>query len=122
MRPEWQRQRILSRRAALMGAGQATLLGGFAGRMYDLQILEADRYSMMADETRINLRLLPPPRGRILDRFGVPLADNHQNYRLVIVAEQAGDITATLDALGSLIEIGGTERRRVLRDVRREHP
>ena len=61
---------------------------------------EADRYSMLADENRINLRLLPPPRGRILDRFGVPLADNRQNYRLVIVAEQAGDIAATLDALG----------------------
>src|SRR5207237_6389974 len=108
--------------AALMGAGQATLLGALAGRMYDLQILEADRYSMMADENRINLRLLPPPRGRILDRFGVPLAANHQNYRLVIVAEQAGDITATLDALASLIEIGETDRRRVMRDVRRKHP
>ena len=90
--------------------------------MYELQILESDRYSMLADENRISLRLLPPPRGRILDRFGVPLADNHQNYRLVIVAEQAGDIAATLEALASLIEIGETDRRRVIRDVRRKHP
>src|SRR6266481_2012882 len=122
MRPEAQRQRLLSRRAALLGAGQVILLGALAGRMYELQILESDRYTMLADENRINLRLLPPPRGRILDRFGVPLADNHQNYRLVIVAEQAGDIAATLDALASLIEIGETDRRRVMRDVRRKHP
>src|SRR6202045_1253351 len=121
MRPEAQRQRLLSRRAALLGTGQVILLGALAGRMYDLQILESDRYSMLADENRISLRLLPPPRGRILDRFGVALADNHQNYRLVIVAEQAGDIAATLEALASLIEIGETDRRRVMRDVKRKH-
>src|SRR6201993_119013 len=122
MRPEWRRQRLLSRRAGVMGAGKATLLGALAVRMYDLQILEADRYSVLADENRISLRLLAPPRGRILDRFGFPLADNHQNYRLVIVAEQAGDIAATLDALAALIEIGEADRRRVMRDVRRKHP
>src|SRR5436309_9078660 len=122
MRPEAHRQRLLSRRAAIFGGCQATLLGALAWRMYELQILESDRYSMLADENRINLRLLPPLRGRILDRFGVPLADNHQNYRLVVVAEQAGDISATLDALASLIEIGETDRRRVMRDVRRKHP
>ena len=70
-----------------------------AGRLYQLQILEKDRYTLLADENRINLRLLVPPRGRILDRFGVTLADNGHNYRLVIVPEQAGDIEATLDAL-----------------------
>src|SRR4029077_3981126 len=122
MRPEAQSHRLLSRRAAVLGLGQAALLGVLAGRMYQLQILESDRYSMLANENRIILRLLPPPRGRILDRFGVPLADNHQNYRLVIVAEQAGDIATTLDALASLIEIGETDRRRVMRDVRRKHP
>src|SRR5262245_14680193 len=122
MRPEAQRQRLLSRRAAVLGVGQATLLGALAARMYELQILHSDRYAVLADENRINLRLLPPPRGRILDRFGVPLADNHQTYRLVIVAEQAGDIAATLDALASLIEISEADRRRVMRDVRRKHP
>ena len=122
MRPEAQRQRLLSRRAAVLGVGQATLLGALAARMYELQILHSDRYTVLADENRINLRLLPPPRGRILDRFGVPLADNHQTYRLVIVAEQAGDIAATLDALASLIEISEADRRRVMRDVRRKHP
>ena len=66
-------------------------------RLYQLQILEKDRYTVLADENRINLRLLAPPRGRILDRFGVALADNRQNYRVVVVPEQAGDIEATLE-------------------------
>jgi penicillin-binding protein 2 len=122
MQREAQRHKILTRRAALLAGGQATLLAALAGRMYQLQILESDRYTVLADENRINLQLLAPQRGRILDRFGVPLADNHQNYRLVIVPEQAGDIPATLDALGGLIEIGEAERHRVLREIRRKHP
>jgi penicillin-binding protein 2 len=122
MQREPQRQRLLTRRAALLGAGQAALVSALAGRMYQLQVLESDRYAVLADENRINLQLLMPPRGRILDRFGVAFADNHQNYRLVIVAEQAGDIAATLDALAELIEVGEADRRRVLREIRRKHP
>src|SRR5215472_17251651 len=122
MQREAQRQKILTRRAAILAGGQAILLAALAGRMYQLQILESDRYTVLADENRINLQLLAPQRGRILDRFGMPLADNHQNYRLVIVPEQAGDIPATLDALGGMIEIGEAERHRILREIRRKHP
>src|SRR5271157_2953796 len=121
MQREARRQKLLTRRAAILAVGQATLVTGLAARMYQLQILESDRYVVLADENRINLQLLAPPRGRILDRFGVALADNQQNYRLVIVAEQAGDIAATLDALATLIEVGEADRRRVLREVRRKH-
>src|SRR5215472_3880417 len=121
MQREAQRQKILTRRAAILAGGQAILLAALAGRMYQLQILESDRYTVLADENRINLQLLAPARGRILDRFGVPLADNHQNYRLVIVPEQAGDIAASLAALARLIDVSETERHRVLRDIRRKH-
>ena len=121
MQREAQRHKLLNRRAAILGAGQAILFTALAERMYQLQILQSDRYAMLADENRINLQLLAPQRGRILDRFGAALADNHQNYRLVVTAEQAGDITATLDALAGLIEIGEGDRHRVLREVRRKH-
>jgi penicillin-binding protein 2 len=121
MRQETQRRRLLTRRAAILAGGHAVLLGAVAGRMYQLQILEADRYTVLADENRMSLRLLAPSRGRILDRFGTAIADNGQNYHLVIVAEQAGDVAATLDALANLIEIAEADRRRVLRDIRRKH-
>jgi penicillin-binding protein 2 len=121
MRPEAHRQKLFTRRAAILAGGQAMLVAALAGRMYQLQILDADRYTVLADENRMNLRLLAPLRGRILDRFGIALADNHQNYHLVIVAEQAGEIAATLDALAGLIEIGEVDRRRVLREIRRKH-
>ena len=118
---ETQRSKLLTRRAALLAGAQAALTAALGARLYQLQIIEKDRYTVLADENRINLRLLAPPRGRILDRFGVTLADNGHNYRLVIVPEQAGDLDATLDALAAVIEIGEADRRRVQRDARRKH-
>ena len=114
--------KLLTRRATILGAGQTILMGALAERMYQLQVVEKDRYALLADENRINLQLLPPQRGRILDRFGAVLADNHQNYRLVVIPEQAGDIAATVEALAGLIEIGEGDRRRVFRDIKRKHP
>src|ERR1700726_1662458 len=118
---EKNREKLLTRRAALLAGSQALLGATLAGRMYQLQILDKDRYTVMADENRINLRLLTPPRGRIFDRFGVALADNRPNYRVVVVPEQAGNLEATLAALGGLIEITEADLHRVLRDAKRKH-
>jgi penicillin-binding protein 2 len=121
MHPDKPRAKLLTRRALLLGGTQLALLGTLAGRLYYLQIAQADRYVMLADENRINIRLLAPPRGRIVDRFGVALASNQPTYRVDVVPEQAGDINATLDAIAQLVPLGDNDRRRVLRDIRRKH-
>src|SRR5580693_2126567 len=105
-----QQQKSLTRRAALLAGGQVLLGAALAGRLYQLQVLEKDRYRVMADENRINLRLLVPPRGRIFDRFGVEMADNRQNYRVVVVPEETADIAATINAIGTLIEVTDGDR------------
>jgi penicillin-binding protein 2 len=114
------RQRIFSRRALLLGGAQFGLLSVLAGRLYYLQVLQSDRYRMLAEENRINMRLLPPSRGRIVDRFGVPLAINQQNYRVLIKSENTPDVKATLDRLGEVIDIGPEERERILRELKRK--
>ncbi len=92
-----------TRRAAVIGGAQLGMLGLLGARLYYLQVLQADRYRMLADENRINLRLLPPPRGRILDRSSTVLAVNQQNYRVVVVPEQADDMEWILDSLSRIV-------------------
>ncbi|MDH3475443.1 MAG: penicillin-binding protein 2 [Rhodospirillales bacterium] len=111
------RFKSFTRRSLLLGAGQGLLLGALASRMYYLQILESDRYATLAEDNRINLRLLAPPRGRIVDRFGVPLAINVRNYRVVLVREQTADLERTLDSLDDIIGLADHERERVLRET-----
>jgi penicillin-binding protein 2 len=121
MQREINRSKLFTRRAVLLAGGQLALLGTLAARLYYLQVMQAGKFAVLADENRINLSLIAPPRGRILDRFGVPLATNNQNYRVVLVPEQAGDIEATLDAIHKLVNLSESDRRRVLRDIRRKH-
>ena len=109
----------LSRRALLLGAGQLGLFGLIAGQLYKLQVLESDKYKLLAEDNRINIKLLTPPRGQILDRFGQQLAVNEQNYRVVLTREQSPDVEATLDRLSQILPIGAEERARVLREAKR---
>ncbi len=81
--------RITRRGLVLLGL-QAGVIGALGWRMRDLQIVEHARYRLLAEENRINVRLIPPARGMITDREGRLLAGNRQNYRVVMVREQAG--------------------------------
>ena len=114
------RQRLFSRRAAILTGGKFALLTALVGRMYYLQVVESDRFQMLADENRINLRLLAPSRGQIVDRFGVPLAINQQNYQVLVKSENTPDISVTLDQLGRLIPISPEERERILDEIARK--
>ncbi|MGE5539359.1 MAG: penicillin-binding protein 2 [Gemmatimonas sp.] len=114
------RLRIFTRRAVLLAGGKLALVSALIGRMYYLQVLESARYRTLADDNRINLRLLVPPRGRIVDRYGALLAYNRQQYRVSIIAEQTPSVDATLDRLSVLLPITEYERRRIERDVRRK--
>ena len=116
---EKSRSEVFNRRAALLAGGKLVLLAGLGGRLYSLQVLESDRYCMMAEDNRVNLRLLAPGRGYIVDRYGQPLAVNTLNYQLNLRPEQAGDIEATLDALSRVIMISPDERQRVLDKVKK---
>ncbi|MFT5540356.1 MAG: penicillin-binding protein 2 [Alphaproteobacteria bacterium] len=113
------RYKLFTRRAILLGGGKLALFSTLAARMYYLQVVESERYHTLAEDNRINLRLLAPPRGRILDRHGVEIAANQQNYRLIIVTERIPDIAATLDRIGLIVSLGDHDRRRVLGETRR---
>jgi len=119
MHRDSERHKLFSRRAVMLSGGKAVLLSTLVGRMYYLQVVEADRYRTLADENRINLRLLAPLRGRIVDRFGDPVADNQQNYRALLISENTRDLDYTLDMLNQIIAIGPSERKRIIREVKR---
>lgn len=113
------RAKLFSRRAIMLAGGKAALITGLAARMYYLQVMEADKYAMQAEDNRITTRLLAPPRGLILDRNGVAMAINQQNYRVMVVAEQTPSLDYTLDALSKIIAIGEGERARIHKEARR---
>ena len=121
MRRDSERHKLFNRRAFFLAAGKFALLSTLAGRMYYLQMIEGGRYQTLADENRINLRLLAPPRGRIIDRFGRAMADNQRNYRILLVPEdvKGRDIKTILDLVAKIVPLSKNDRRRVMREIGR---
>ena len=103
MHQEADRQKTFARRALFVGACQTALFGALGARLYQLQVRQASAYALQAEDNRVNQRLLVPPRGRIVDHTGVPLADNVPTYRVRVVREQAKDLRRVLDRLGALL-------------------
>lgn len=114
--------RLLTRRAIMLGGAQLAVAGALVWRMRDMQLRQSDQYRLLAEENRINMRLIPPTRGLIFDRNGVLLAGNEQNYRIVIVREDAGDVDMVLERLRRLVALDDETVARARRDILRNRP
>ncbi|MGI9385250.1 MAG: penicillin-binding protein 2 [Methyloligellaceae bacterium] len=109
-----------TRRAMLLGVGQTGLFGVLGWRLHQLQILDAPKYALLAEENRINVQLVAPTRGVIVDRFGEVIAANRESLRVVIVPDLVRDVAGTLERLSRIIEISDEKRERALRLARRQ--
>jgi len=114
--------RKITRRGLFLGGAQLAMFAVLGFRMRVLQIDQADAFRLLADENRINVRLIPPARGLVHDRDGVLRAGNEQNYRIVIVREDAGDVEAVLAKLSTLVPITPEEQAEIIDEVNRRSP
>ena len=112
----------LSRRGLILGALQTAFIAGLAFRMRKLQVEDANEYRLLADENRINIRLIAPSRGEVYDRNGKIIARNEQSFRITIVKEDAGNIEQTLYSLSNLIKISQRDATRVIEEIERSAP
>ncbi|MGZ9099738.1 MAG: penicillin-binding protein 2, partial [Brevundimonas sp.] len=112
-----ERQGSFLRRTFVVGG--LTALGGLAltGRLAQLQVIQAGEYATLASNNQFNFRLVPPPRGRILDRNGVVVAGNRPSFRVLVVRDETKDLDQTLDLLGQLLPDTMDRRRSIIREV-----
>ena len=71
-------------------------LGSVIARLIWLQVVQYDYFADLSQGNRIKIEPIPPNRGLILDRNGLPLATNAPSYQLELTREQVADIDATL--------------------------
>ncbi len=114
--------RLFTRRAALLGGVQLAFVAGLGARMQFLQVDQADQFRLLAEENRINVRLIPPARGEVFDRNGVPLARNVPSYRIVIVPEDAGDVEEVVARLSQVVPLDPDDVERAMAEVKRSAP
>ena len=112
-----ERQGVFHRRAFLMGGLSGLGLLALTGRLAHLQLVEAQRYEKMSASNQFNFRLVPPPRGLIVDRNGVILASNRPNFRLLVAKDGKMDPEATLKTLAHFVPLDAERQARLTKDL-----
>src|SRR3546814_3808903 len=77
-----------TRRALVVGGAQAAVGAALAARMTYISVIDNDRYVLESESNRVNLTLVPPRRGWIVDRHGKALANNRVSLRIDLIRSE----------------------------------
>jgi penicillin-binding protein 2 len=112
-----ERQGVFHRRAFLFGGFAGLGLAALGGRLGYLQLVEAQRYQKLSASNQFNYRLVPPPRGLIVDRNGTVVATNRPNFRLLVAREEDSDPEETIKTLASFVPLDDARQARLIKDM-----
>lgn len=99
------------RRTFVLGAVQGGVGLLLAVRLGYLAIFENEKYRLASESNRVNLTLIPPRRGWVLDRHGSPLASNRADFRVDLVPDRLVDPQRTVAELGELLQLTPVQLR-----------
>jgi penicillin-binding protein 2 len=112
-----ERQGVFHRRSILLGGFAGLGLAALTGRLAYLQLLETQRFEKLATSNQFNFKLVPAPRGLIVDRNGAILAANRPNFRLLVARDKDLDTEAMLQTLSHFVPLDDSRKRRLLREI-----
>lgn len=107
-----------TRRAIALGGAQAAVGAVLAGRMAWLSIAENQHYELLSESNRVNLTMIPPRRGWIIDRNGVPIANNRTDFRVDIIPDQLQDKDRVLGQLQQMLLLSPEAMERIRADLK----
>lgn len=101
------KQRIFTRRAIVLTGVQTLIFGFLASRLGYLQFIKSGEYGELAENNHIKLQPVPAERGLILDRYGLPIANNEKVFKLTIDPSSLtrDAYKASLERLKSLLDL-----------------
>ena len=103
------------RRTFVLGALQTGVGVLLATRLGYLAVAQNEKYRADSESNRVNLTLIPPRRGWVLDRFGNALAANRADFRVDLIPDRVDDPDRTMATLASLLNLQ-PDRVRDIRD------
>lgn len=112
-----ERQGIFHRRAFLLGGFAGLGLSALGVRLAFLQLIQTQRYEKLSASNQFNFRLVPPPRGLIVDRGGEVLASNRPNFRLYARRDDTISPEAMMKSLATFLPIDEKLQLRLAKEM-----
>src|SRR5437660_7707705 len=104
--------------ALRLTASQYLILGIFlvlAYGLWQLQVMQSDRYATLAEKNRIRTVPVLAPRGRILDREGRTIVDNYPSFSALMMRDSSRDLAADADFIAQGLHLDPNEVRARIR-------
>ena len=95
------------RRSVVIGAVQGGIGALLALRLGYLAVAENEKYRLESESNRVNLSLIPPRRGWIVDRNGKALANNRVSLRIDLIPDRLHSKEMVLGQLRTLLRLDG---------------
>lgn len=106
-----------SRRAMVVGGLQGLIGATLIGRMAWISVAENEKYTLLSESNRVNLTLIPPRRGWIIDRNGRPLANNRTDFRVDLIPQRLVDADETVRQLAHLLKLEPDDVERIREEL-----
>jgi len=110
-----------SRRMMLVGGAQAVFGGALIARLGYLSIAQNEHYQLLSESNRVQLIIVPPRRGWIVDRNNKPIAINRSDFRVDIIPDQLENPTQTLRLLTQLMKLTPDDVDRIIKELKEAH-
>jgi penicillin-binding protein 2 len=107
-----------SRRMMLVGGAQAAFGGILVARLGYLSVAQNQHYRLLSESNRVQLIIVPPRRGWIIDRKGKPIAINRSDFRVDIIPEQLEHPTETLKTLTDILQLTPDDVDRIIKEIK----
>ncbi|HVF38206.1 MAG TPA: penicillin-binding protein 2 [Sphingomicrobium sp.] len=107
-----------SRRMMLVGGAQAAFGGILLARLGYLSIAQNEHYQVLSESNRVQLIIVPPRRGWLVDRAGKPIAINRSDFRVDLIPDQIERPTQTLRTLTQALKLSPDDVDRIIKELK----
>ena len=109
----------VQQRGRITGALLSLVFTFLVGSFFRAQVLQNAQFALHSDENRLREIPIPAPRGRILDRKGLVIAEDQIGYTVSLLAPRETQLVAALRRLTATIAMTQEQQDAVMRRYRR---
>ena len=104
----------LNRRSFLLYFLKLSLFSVVGWRLYNIQIKDSEKYKTLSKNNQIDIEILYPLRGEILDIQNNVLVSNKKVYDVYVIPEKTSNINETLKQISKIIKIDFDKRKKII--------
>ena len=83
--------------------------------LWQLQVMQSDKYASMAEKNRVRNVPILAPRGKILDREGRTIVENYPSFTALLLRDSSRDLSADAGLIAQGLHLDPKEVRERIR-------